>query len=103
MINNEYYYFIKYYNLNLTEKSNQLKLVQKRENNEFFNHYKTNKSIAYNNQIKKINYFHILKSYLCFKDEKSKNINAFHTIINENMSVEKILERFYNLENIYNY
>ena len=90
-------------NLNLTEKSNQLKLVQKRENNEFFNHYKTNKSIAYNNQIKKINYFHILKSYLCFKDEKSKTINVFHTIINENMSVEKILERFYNLENIYNY
>ena len=52
--------------------------------------------------MKKINYYHILKSYLCFEDKKSKLINLCHNIVTEDMSIERILERFYNLENIYN-
>ena len=52
--------------------------------------------------LKKINYFHILKSFFCFKDKRSELINYYHNIISNNMSVEKMLERFYILDNINN-
>ena len=51
--------------------------------------------------IKNINYFHILKSFLCFKDKKTKIINFCYDFINKNMCIERILDRFYNLENNY--
>ena len=53
--------------------------------------------------MKNINYYHILKSFLCFNDKKTKLINLCHDIINEDMSIERILERFYNLEKIYKF
>ena len=48
--------------------------------------------------LEKVNYFHILKSYFCFKDKKSEMINLCKDIIREDMCIERILERFYNLE-----
>jgi len=53
-----------------------------------------------NKHIDKVNYFHILKSYLCFKDKKIEIINLCNDIIKEDMCVERILERFYNLEKL---
>ena len=43
------------------------------------------------------------KKFFCFKDKKTKLINLCENIINEDMSIERILERFYNLEHIYKY
>ena len=59
------------------------------------------KQIKINNKhIEKVNYFHILKSYFCFKDKKTVMINLCNDIIIEDMSIERILERFYNLEKL---
>ncbi len=66
---------------------------------------KQKKKIKINNLInfKKIDYYYILKNYFCFNDKKNKLINICHNIINEDMCIERILKRFYYLENIYNY
>jgi len=86
----------------------------KLENSERIDKIKLNKSkddIAYKNekiiQIKinnkltdKLNYFHILKSYFCFKDKKTEMINLCNNIIREDMCIERILERFYKLEKL---
>ena len=53
-----------------------------------------------NSYLNDLNYFHILKSYFCFKDKKTEMINLYNNIITEDMSVERILERFYNLEKL---
>ena len=53
-----------------------------------------------NKHIEKVNYFHILKSYFCFKDKKTEMINLCNDIITEDMWIERILERFYNLEKL---
>ena len=53
--------------------------------------------------INNVNYFHILKSYFCFKDKKTEMINLCNDIITEDMCVERILERFYNLEKLSNH
>jgi len=59
------------------------------------------KQIRINNKhIEKVNYFHILKSYFCFKDKKTEMINLCNDIIREDMCIERILERFYNLEKL---
>ena len=59
------------------------------------------KQIKINNKhIDKVNYFHILKSYFCFKDNKTEMINLCNDIIKEDMCIERILERFYNLEKL---
>jgi len=52
---------------------------------------------------KSINYFHITKSYFCFKDKRTKLINYCHKIINNDLCVENILQRFYHNETINNY
>jgi hypothetical protein len=51
--------------------------------------------------MKEINYFQVIKSYFCFKDNKSKLIQLCHNLVIEDMSVERILQRLYNLERIY--
>jgi len=56
-----------------------------------------------NKHIDKVNYFHILKSYFCFKDKKTEVINLCNNIIREDMCIERILERFYNLEKFSNH
>ena len=65
--------------------------------------YKTN-NVEEENKIekifKKINYYHIFKSFFCFKDRKTKFINFCNEIITEDICIERILERFNNLENI---
>ena len=50
--------------------------------------------------MKEIKFPHIIKSFLCFKDEKSQFINSCCNIITKDISIERILERFYNLEKI---
>ncbi len=63
---------------------------------------KMNKIILNQNLIKEINYFNIIKSYLCFKDKKTELVNLCHDIIIEDMSIESILKRIYDLEQLYN-
>ena len=62
---------------------------------------KMKKVIENNKELKKINYFHILISYLCFKTKKTEIINLCDDIITEDLCVERILKRFYNLERLY--
>ena len=64
---------------------------------------KKNYSNISNKILKSINSYHILKSYLCFNDKRTKLINISHNIIIEDMCIERILKRFYKLENIYHY
>ena len=49
---------------------------------------------------KKINVFNIIKSFFC-NSNKDKLISLCHEIITKDMSIEIILERFYNLIRIY--
>ena len=58
-----------------------------------------NSSISINKVFEELNYISIFKSFLCFKDKKTKLINLCHNFIIEDISIEKILKRFYNLEN----
>ena len=52
---------------------------------------------------KNINYLHIFKSFFCFNDKKTKLINLCHNIVTEDISIERILKRFYNLEKEYHF
>ena len=47
-----------------------------------------------------MNIFHIIKSFIC-NDNKSKLISLCHDLITEDLCVENILEKFYNLRRIY--
>ena len=51
--------------------------------------------------LKKLNFINIIKSYFCFKDRKTLLINACHKFVINNISIEKILETIYKLENVY--
>ena len=62
---------------------------------------KIKKVIDNNKEFKKINYFHILISYLCFKTKKTEIINLCDDIVTEDLCVERILKRLYNLERLY--
>jgi len=85
------------------EKSNEVKLNISNELNKENNNFRIEKidSINDNKILSKINYYHIIKSFLCFKDEKTKLINNCYEYINRDKCIENILERFYNIENIY--
>ena len=88
-------------NKDKTENDNEIKLDKSNENKRM-SKIKIVKKVRVNNKImQKINYYHILKSFLCFEDKKTKLINLCHNIVTEDMSIERILERFYNLEKIY--
>ena len=78
----------------ISEKSND-------NNNMHIESDKMKKVIENNKELKKINYFHILISYLCFKTKKTEIINLCDDIITEDLCVERILKRFYNLERLY--
>ena len=45
------------------------------------------------NVLKKLNYYYLLKSYLCCKDKKTKLINCCDNLILDELSVAKILKR----------
>ena len=79
----------------LSEKSNG------NSNNMFNENEKIKKVINNKKELKKINYFHILISYLCFKTKKTEIINLCDDIITEDLGVERILKRLYNLERLY--
>ena len=50
--------------------------------------------------INNLNYFHIFKSYFCFKDKKTKLINICHELVSEDICIERILSRLYELEKL---
>ena len=56
-----------------------------------------------NKIIDDINTFHIIKSYFCCKDKTTELVNFCYNIIMEDISIERILQRFYNLEQMYNF
>ena len=85
-------------NLDNTTKSNKIKLSE--NNNKISENNNIDKKNDKNKFLKEINFYHILKSFLCFKDKKSQFINFCYNIITKDMSIERILERFYNLEKI---
>ena len=66
------------------------------ENKEQKDEEKMNTTILNN-----INYFHILQSFICPKNKRSKLINYMYDIINKNLSIEKIFEKFYKIEIMY--
>ena len=51
----------------------------------------------------KLKYYDFIKSYFCFKNNKTELINLCHKIITEDMCIERILERLYNSENLYHH
>jgi len=51
--------------------------------------------------LKKLKFFDIIKSFFCFKDTKTKLIDLCNRIINEDICIDRILSRLYNLEKIY--
>ena len=85
-------------NTDYLEKNNINKLNSSRNRNIYLK--KVDKTNFVHNVFIKMNYFHILKSFLCFKDPKSKLINYSHKIITQDLSVERILKRLYHLEDI---
>ena len=82
------------------EKNEIIKLDKSRENLKMKNEPNEERNIN-NKFMKELNYFHIIKSYFCFKDNKSKLIQLCHNLVMEDMSIERILQRLYNLERIY--
>ena len=51
--------------------------------------------------LKNINLIHIIKSFFCFKDVRTKLIDLCNKIIKEDICIDRILSRFYNLEKVY--
>ena len=51
--------------------------------------------------LKNLKLFNIIKSFFCFKDAKSKLIDLCNKIINEDICIDRILSRLYNLEKVY--
>ena len=93
--------------------NDRIKIVPEKMNNSFklseknSIYIKTSESIndGFENKneiiLKKINVFHIIKNFFCCNGLKDKLISLIHEIIKKDMSVETILERFYNLGRIY--
>lgn len=113
--NNE---FIKESEISSRLKTETIELKEKRNYSDYIDkHYKIDNSLRINKNSKKkninskttsnkvlkeLNFLIIFKSYFCFKhqNKKIKLLNLCHSIITEDICIEKILERFYILENI---
>ena len=89
-------------NLDNSVKNNEIKL-NPNNNNKILKSSKINDIDEKNKILKDINYFHIIKSFLCFNDKNSQFIIFCNNIIKQDMSIERILERFYKMENIHHY
>jgi hypothetical protein len=61
---------------------------------------KENSDDKITNVMKKLNTLAIIKSFFCFKDKKIKLINICHNIISEDICIERILKRLYDLDKI---
>ena len=94
------------------EKENNVKINSKISRKDIFpsNDFKTEidvnqnsiSDINYFESINKLNYFDIIKSYLCCKNNNSKLINLCDELIDEDICLENILSRIYELENMTN-
>ena len=51
--------------------------------------------------MKNLKFFDIIKSFFCFQDVKTKLIDLCNRIIKEDICIDRILSRLYNLEKIY--
>ena len=51
--------------------------------------------------LKNLNLFDIIKSFFCFKDVRTKIIDLCNRIIKEDICIDRILSRLYNLEKVY--
>ena len=51
--------------------------------------------------LKNLNFFEIIKSFFCFKDVRTKLIDLCNRIIKEDICIDRILSRLYNLEKVY--
>lgn len=80
--------------------NNEIQINITKDQNLMIKKDKINQKNLDNKILDQINYFHIIKSYFCFKDEKIEAINLCDNIINEDLSVNTILKRLYNLEKI---
>ena len=58
-------------------------------------------NIQINNKIFELIYFLIFKSFFCCENTKTKLVNLLQDFVIENLSIEKIFERIFNLEKIY--
>jgi len=114
--NNE---FIKESEISSRLKTETIELKEKRNYSDYIDkHYKIHNSLRINKNSKKkninstttsnkvlkeLNFLIIFKSYFCFKHQNKKIelLNLCHSIITKDICIEKILERFYILENIY--
>jgi len=88
------------YNIDKHIKNDNLPKIKRNLKKENINSTTTNNKI-----LNKLNIFVIFQSYLCFKhkNNKIKLLNLCHNIIKEDICIERILERFYKLENIYRF
>ena len=50
-----------------------------------------------------LNFFDFFKSYFCFKSTKYKLIDICHDLFKEEICIDRILKRLYNLENYISY
>ena len=55
------------------------------------------------NVLNSLNYYHILKSHFCFKDDKTKLIDCSHNLIKDEVLIEKILRRMNDMEEQINF
>ena len=58
--------------------------------------------INYFETVNRLNYCNVLLSYLCCKNDNSKIIKLGEELVDEDLSVENILSRIYELENVVN-
>ena len=58
--------------------------------------------INYFETVNRLNYCDVLLSYLCFKNNNSKIIKLCDELIDEDLCIENILSRIYELENVIN-
>ncbi len=83
--------------------NNSIHLIDKNSSS-LSNNFNDKKNIIFENKheiiLKSINICNILKSFI-FNCNKEKLINLCHNIIIDNMCIENILEKFYNLGRIY--
>ena len=95
--------------IDILNKNNQIQFNNNLNNIKKLNIEKeiTNKKDSKNNNkiniLNNINYYNIIMSYLFCKNKKTELINLCHNIINEDLCIERILKRMYDLENLYNY
>ena len=84
------------------EKSYEDKLYKENKTKSYGLDNEKNNNQNYINKVnKKINYLLIIKSFFCFNDKKTKLIDLCYNIVREDISIERIFERFYNLEKAY--